>query len=177
MNYTDFKIKVTKIREKKGPSKITNSNGVKEAWRWLRKNKWLNLGQPITELELGTIIKAINQTLQDQLLEGKDVRLPNKMGRLEVRKFHDKLQYENGKIITNLPIDWERTLHLWWEDEESHKAKTLVRYEACERFLIYLNKTYAHFTNKEFYKFTPTRSFKKRFRNKIVNKQLDAFLL
>ena len=176
MNYIDFKVKVVNATDKKGHFTVTNSNGTKEAWRWIKKNKWLTIGQPITELELGTIVKAINLTLQDYLLEGKDVRLPNRMGRIEVRKFNDKVEYDNEKLITNLPVDWDRTVRLWWEDKEAYKNKTLVRYEARERFFIYFNKKYSHFINKEFYKFTPTRSFKIRFKDKILNGQIDAFL-
>ena len=32
----------------------------------------------------------------------------------------------DGKLKTNLPIDWNKTLELWYEDEESYKNKTLI---------------------------------------------------
>lgn len=176
MEYSDFRKKVLKAEEKHH-FKVTNSNGTKEAWRWIKKNKWLDIGQPITEREFGLIVKAINLSLQDKLLEGKDVVLPNRMGRLEIRKFRAKVDYKDGKVITTLPIDWKSTLKLWSEDEECHKLKTLIRYENSEIFEIYYNKEYANYNNKSFYKFIPTRTFKKRLKQKILNGGFDALLL
>lgn len=177
MELSEFRKKVLKAEEKKHHFKVTNSNGMKEAWRWIKKNKWLNIGQPITELELGTIVKSINLTLQDQLLDGKDVLFPNRMGRLEIRKFIAKKEIRDGKVITNLPVDWKRTIELWWEDEDCHELKTLVRYEASERFAFYYNKKYAHYTNQSFYRFIPTRHLRKRLKQQIMNGSFDALLL
>lgn len=42
------------------------------------------------------------------------------MGRLEIRKYDASISYRNNKLVTNLPIDWDRTLKLWAEDEESY---------------------------------------------------------
>lgn len=177
MELGEFRKKVIKAEEEKRHFKITNSNGTKEAWRWIKKNKWLNIGQPITELELGTIVKAINLTLQDQLLNGKDIIFPNKMGRLEIRKFKAKVEYKDNKLVTNLPVDWKRTIELWWEDKESRELKTLVRYEANDRFAIYFNKEFANFINKSFYKFIPVRTLKRKLKDKIINGGFDALLL
>ena len=176
MNYNDFRKTVVKA-EGKHNFRVTNSNGTKEAWRWIKKNKWLNIGQPITERELGLIVKAINSTLQDQILQGKDANLPCRMGRLEIRKFESNVKLIDGKLVTNLPVNWEKTLHLWHEDEEAYKKRLLVRYEGRERFTIYYNKAPALYTNKTFYQFIPTRRFKKRLKHKILNEGLDALLL
>lgn len=177
MELSEFRKKVLRAEEKKHHFNITNSNGTKEAWRWIKKNKWLDIGCPITELQFGKIIKAINLTLQDKLLEGKDVSFPNRMGRLEIRKFKAKIEYIDNKVVTTLPVNWKETLKLWWEDEEAHKNKTLVRHEGSDRFAIYFNREYANFANKSFYKFMPTRSFRKKLRDKIVNEGFDALLL
>lgn len=171
-----FREKLLKV-EGRHNFKVKDSYGTKEAWRWIKKNRWLDIGQPITEREFGLIIKAINKTLQDLLLEGKDVVLPNRMGRLEIRKYEAKMELKDNKIVTSLPVDWKRTIDLWEEDEESYKAKTLIRYEGLERFTIYYNKEKAKYTNKGFYKFLPTRVFKKRLREKINNGGFDALLL
>lgn len=176
MDYTQFRINVLNAN-KKHKFKVTNSYGTKAAWRWIKKNKWLNIGQPITELQLGTIIKTINQTLQDQLIKGKDVLLPCRMGRLEIRRYEAKLECKDGKISTTLPIDWKRTLNLWWEDEEAYLTKKLIRHEDRKIFTIYFNKKAANFVNKSFYEFLPTRAFKKRLKEAINNNRLDALLL
>ena len=177
MELYEFRKRIVRAEEKKHHFKVTNSNGTKEAWRWIKKNKWLDLGQPITELQLGKIIKAINNTLQDQLLDGKDVTFPNRMGRLEIRKFQAKIEYTDNKVITNLPVDWKRTIELWWEDVESFDTKALVRYETLTRFAIYYNKSLANFENKSFYRFVPIRPLKKRLKDKIIHEGFDALLL
>ena len=177
MELEEFRKRILKANQKKVKFKVTGSHGTKEAWRWIKKNKWLNIGQPVTEAEFGKIIKAINNTLQDQLIDGRDINLPNRMGRLEIRKYNAKIEYKNNKVVTTLPIDWKRTIELWQEDEESHKAKTLVRFEGIERFSIYYNKGKANYNNKGFYKFVPTRALKRKLRNRIINGGYDALLL
>lgn len=177
MELEEFRKRILKVDKKKGKFKVTGSHGTKEAWRWIKKNKWLNIGQPITEAEFGKIIKAINNTLQDQLINGRDINLPNRMGRLEVRKYNAKIEYKDNKVVTTLPIDWKRTIELWQEDEECHKAKTLVRFEGIERFSIYYNKGKANYNNKSFYRFIPTRPLKKKLKDKISNGGYDALLL
>ena len=47
-NYVNFRLETLKVR---GPRKhkITNSYGVYDAYKWLRKNKWELVGQHLTE--------------------------------------------------------------------------------------------------------------------------------
>ena len=176
MNYNEFRATTLKLKGKKN-FKITNSYGTKEAWRWLKKNKWLNIGQPITEHDFGVIIKSINLFLQDQLLQGHDIDLPMNMGRIELRKFKTHIKVGQEGIKTNMVVDWKKTLELWNEDIEAKNSKTLVRIEAKEIFKFYYNRKRAKYTNKTFYEFTPTRSLKKRLSDKIKNNEIDAFLI
>ncbi len=176
MSYNGFKNDVLKVVGSH-KFKVTNSNGTKEAWRWIKKNKWLDIGQPITEREFGQIVKAINSSFQDQLLQGKDITLPHRMGRIEIRKFNTTIRFENSKLITNLPINWKSTLKLWYEDEEAYRKKSLIRHESKEIFTIYYNKNLALFKNKTFYKFIPTRAFKIKLKQKVLNRDIDALLL
>ena len=175
MDYNDFRKTVLKTEEKHHFT-ATNSNGTREAWRWIKKNKWLGM-QPISERDFGKIIKAINQSLQDQLLQGRDVILPHKMGKLEIRKYKTSVQYKEGKLVTNLPVNWGATLKLWYEDKEAHDNKTLIRFEIKEKFTIYYNKTTVAFNNKSFYQFIPTRTFKQNLKQRIEKGDFDAPLL
>lgn len=157
--------------------KVTNSYGTKQAWRWLKKNKWLDLGQSITEREFGLIIKAMNKLLVDRLLEGHDIVLPCKMGKIELRKFKAKVEYKDGKVTTNLPVNWKRTLQLWYEDPEAHANKLVVRQETKKIFRIIYNKHSANYNNKSFYQFTANRGTKKALSEKILDNKIDAFLI
>lgn len=177
MDYNEFRKRLLKVEGEKHHFEVTNSYGTKEAWRWLKKNKWLDLDEPVTERQFGLIIKAINNTLRDQLLNGKDIDLPHKMGRIEIRKFKAKMDIKEGKLVTNLPPDWKRTIDLWCEDPESYEAKTLVRYEDINRFMVYYDKNRATYNNKSFYRFIPVRPLKKELKERIINGSIDAFLL
>ena len=173
----DREIRKRVLKMNKRKFKVTNSNGIKEAWRWIKKNKWLNIGCPISEKDFGIIVKAINLSLQDQLLDGKDILFLNRMGRVEVRRYKAKVELKDGRVVTNLPIDWKKTKELWAEDKEAEQNKTLIRYENPNVFSIYYNKSYANYANKGFYQFTPTRTLKKRLGDKILTGRFDALLL
>lgn len=176
IEYNKFRANIIKLREKKH-FKVTHSNGTKQAWRWLKKNKWLNLGQPITEREFGLIVKSINKFLAEQLLSGHDIILPCRMGRIEIRKYKARIKCENGKIITNLPINWKRTLQLWHDDDEAYNNKIIVRQEAKEIFRIIYNRQSANYNNKSFYQFSATRDVRKTLSKKIKDNKIDAFLM
>ena len=176
MDYQEFRLRVTRGNGTR-THKATNSYGTKQAWRWLRKNKWLDLGQPITERQFGLIIKAIHKALKDQLLSCQDIDFPNRMGKIELRKFATKVEFKDGKLVTNLPVDFDKTIRLWYEDEEAHKNKTVVRFEAREGFKIRYDKSMANYNNKIFYEFLPNKELKRELSIKIKNGEIDAFLL
>jgi len=62
------------------------------------------------------------------------------MGSLEIRKKPSRISIVDGKLVTNLPIDWDATLRLWYEDKESFDNKTFVRVENEEIYKVYYNK-------------------------------------
>ena len=43
--------------------KITNSLGVYDAYKYIRKNKWLDIGRPLKEKEFYRIIREVNKLL------------------------------------------------------------------------------------------------------------------
>lgn len=172
----NFRRKILKLNEPR-VHKIRNSNGVYQAYKWIRKNKWLDIGRPLTEHEFYSIIRQVNNLLVESILSGKDIVLPHRLGTIELRKYETKIIIQNGKVITNLPIDWDRTLKLWTEDEEAYKKRTLVKMEEKEIFKVFYNKRTANFENKSFMQFEVNRDLKKRLKQKIKNKAIDAFKL
>lgn len=176
MSYNTFRQKIIKARTKKR-FKVRNSYGTKQGWRWLKKNKWLDLENPVTEKEFGAIIREVNIELVNTLLEGHDIILPCRMGRIELRKYFPKIEYKDGKVVTNLPVNWQQTLKYWHESPEAHKNKTLIRQEVKEVFRIIYVKRSANYNNKSFYQFIPHRDVKVELSRRIKEHKIDAFLL
>lgn len=170
----DFRKKVLKL-DKPRQHKVNNSLGVYDAYKWIRKNKWLDIGRPITEHEFYTIIRQVNNLLAENFLKGRDIVLPHKLGTIELRKYETKMSFNNGKLHTNLPIDWDRTLKLWAEDEEAYKEKMLVKVEEKEIFKVFYNKGKANYNNKSFYEFEVNRDLKRRLKQRIKDGLIDAF--
>lgn len=175
-NVEQFKNSIKKNTETR-VHKINNSLGVYDIYKYIRKNKWFDIGRPVTEHEFYSIIRTINLKLVEYFLQGYDIVFPHKMGKLELRKYDAKFKFDNGKLKTNLPIDWNKTMELWYEDEESYKKKTLVKMEEKEIFKVFYNRSSAEYINKSFYQLRPNRELKIAIKNKIKNKQLDAYLL
>lgn len=172
----DFRKKVLKLNESR-THKVRNSNGVYNAYKWVRKNKWLNIGRPVTEHEFYTIVRQVNNLLAENILSGEDIVLPHRLGTIELRKYDTRISICNGKVVTNLPIDWDRTLKLWSEDEEAYKDRTLIKMEEKEVFKVFYNKRTANYENKSFMQFEINRDLKRRLKQRIKNKLVDGFLL
>lgn len=172
----DFRRSILKVD---GPRKhkVNNSNGVYQAYKYIRKNKWFNIGRPLTEHEFYTIVRQVNNYLADELLHGHDITLPHRLGRIELRKYDARITINDGVLKTNLPVDWDRTLKLWSEDEEAYKERTLVKMEEKEIFKVFYNRRNANYENKSFYEFEVNRDLKRRLKQKIKSGAIDAFKL
>jgi hypothetical protein len=172
----NFRRGVLKVNQPR-KHEVTGSLGVYDAYKYIRKNKWADIGCSLTEHEFYTIIRQINNLLAEGFLHGQDIELPHRLGRLELRKYEKRISFSDGKLHTNLPIDWDKTLKLWAEDKESYKEKLLVRVEENEIFKVFYNKGKANFNNKSFYEFEVNRDLKRRLKQRIKEGLLDAFSL
>ena len=172
----DFRRKILKV-DKPRTHKVRNSLGTYDAYKWIRRNKWLDIGRTLTEHEFYSIIRKVNDYLANSLINGEDITFPNRMGTLELRKYRPTLSIKDNKLKSTLPIDWDRTLKLWAEDEESYKKRTLVKAEEKEIFKLFYNKKNANYMNKSFYSFDLNRDVKKKLKQKIKDKAIDAFKL
>ena len=170
----EFRKQVLKVS---GPRvhKVNNSYGVYDSYKYIRKNKWFDIGQSLTEHQFYSIIRKVNNLLAEALIHGHDIHLPCKMGTIEVRKYDARISFENGKVKTNLPIDWDRTLKLWSEDEEAYKERTLIKMEEKEIFKVYYNRIKANYNNKSLYEFIVNRDLKRRLKQIIKSGNFDAF--
>lgn len=174
MSLEDYKKKVKKVSENR-VHKVTGSLGVYDAYKHYRKIKPKDKKYILTESQYFSIIRQINNILSDNLSEGKEIFLPKRMGSIELRKYNTTISIDEfGNLKTNLPIDWNGTLELWYNDEESKRNKTLLRQENKEVFRIYYNKSKANYNNKSFYEFRCNKDLKQRLKQNIRYGTIDA---
>lgn len=157
MDFKEFLLAIRGTR-KSIPNKVRNSWGAYDAYKWMRKHGWYNIGRPVTEHEFYSILRETNDMLAKEVTLGNTVTLPNSMGKIEVKKGFVGVFMKNGKLINTYPIDWSRTLRLWYEDEEALENKILVRFDdKDEGYYVKYNKHMANYINQCFYAFTPNR--------------------
>jgi hypothetical protein len=179
MEYNTLEEFKAHIRKLDGPRthKIRNSYGVYDYYKFYRKNKPEGHSYVLTESQYFSIIRKINTLLGKRLLEGKDIEFPYRLGRIELRKKKITFRMEDGKIKNNLPINWNATLELWFEDKESFEKKTLVQATAKTAFKIIYNKSKAVFNNKAFYEFSLNRELARTLVMEAKNNRLDGFMI
>ena len=101
-SYKDFKSAIQGLQNTR-THKVTNSLGSYDAYKYIRKNKWFNIGRPLTEHEFYQIIRRINNYLAEELINGNDVIFPNRMGKLELRKRNSlPIIDKNGKLVVTM---------------------------------------------------------------------------
>ena len=171
----NFRREVLKVNKSR-VHKVKNSLGVYDAYKWLRKNKWLDM-EPISEHDFYAIIRAVNKALAKSFLHLGSIKLPLRMGEIILRKYHPSITSQDGEIKTNLPVDWDSTLQLWSEDKESYKKRTLIRLEEKEVFKVLYDKSKALYNNKSFYTLELNRNIKLSLKKQLKNGLLDAFML
>ena len=166
MDYAEFRRKVLKLGEKRN-HKVKNSYGVYDAFKYYRKIRPKDTKYVLTESQYFSIIRNVNNLLIENLLHNNDIKFPLRMGVLEVRKRQTNIKIVDGKLVDNLPIDWDSTLKLWYEDEESYKNKILIRTEASEIFKIYYNRESATYNNNCYYEFLFNKDLKVKLKQRI----------
>ena len=131
--------------------RATNSYGIKQFYRWLVKNKWFDIGKELTEREVGQLMREVKSLVGQYVLDGNVFELPSNMGSIEVRTYKSRIKFKNGRIDTALPINWDSTYKLWFEDKQARDRKTLVRYDNLNRCTIYHKRV--NFPNSSYFKF------------------------
>lgn len=176
MEEQEFLNKVRKVKESRN-HKVKNSYGIYDGYKFYRKNKPKDPKYVLTESQYFAITRKVNKFLAEALSKGEDVILPFRLGRIEVRKYESRITWDGKKVKSNLPIDWDRTLKLWYEDEEAYKNKTLIKVEEKEIYKVYYNRNIAEYKNKSFYQFNINKDLKRRLKQNIKEGSLDAFMI
>lgn len=159
-DYEDFLNTLQKRGSK--PHHISHCFGSRDAWKWLRKNKWKELGgKPCDQSLYSNIVSYINQILAEKLLEGHEIVFPYRMGSLRLLSTDAKITIENGVVKTNCFTDWKKTLQYWYEDEGARKAHKTIKWVQKRLVFIKYDRKNATHRNRRFYSFRPNRSLVK----------------
>lgn len=175
MKYEEFAKEIKGVTTKKRVHKITGSYGVYDYYKYYRKTKPKDPSYRVTEKEFYSIIRTINKKLGERLTKGFEINLPKRMGIVELRKYTINPKIDsNGKVVFNAPIDWDKTIKLWYEDPNEYKNKTLIKIKNKEYFKVCYNKSNANYENKTYYSFRLNRELRKQLYKEEQN-GLDAF--
>lgn len=172
-NYEEFIARIQKRGSK--PYKLSHCLGSRDAFHWVRKNKWKSLGgTPCDKLLYSRIVSEVNRQILDLVLDGHEVQLPYRMGSLQLACAKARVTIEDGEIKTNYRTDWKRTLRFLYEDEEARNAHKRIKRVQPLIYNVRYYKRGANFTNKRFYLFRPNRSVLKTLGAAVEERRLDA---
>jgi len=161
--------------------KIKAHFGMKDYYRYYKKNS----EAPVEYNKYSEIISKYNKSIIELMLNnGLEYRIPILHFLLTIRKDQRKPQIKNGKLYNNRPLDFKRTRELWAVDEEARKNKVLLRHNNNHTggfvFRIYFKKHESSNKNKKYFKFNPSRDFKRGLAQRINDDskpQFDCYLL
>ena len=161
MEYKEFLNKLKKVGSK--PHKLTHCRGSRDAWKWVRKNKWKAVGgKPFDELLYSKIVNEVNKALIEFLLDGHEIEFPHQMGSLRLSTLPTVVYYKDGELKTNYRNDWDKTLRLWYVDEEARNTHKPIKNVQKRIYFIRYYKAHANYHNKRFYSFRVNRALGKR---------------
>ena len=173
MDYKEFRAKLIKTDVPRKP-KVRNSWGVYDAYKHIRKNGWYDIGRSLKEHEFYSIVRGVNDLLAKEIVKGNTIKFPHGMGELELRKYKPEVKIVDGKLKIGYPINWDKTIKLWYGDEEARINKTLLRHEPKYIYHIKYNKYHALYENQVFYKFEVNRFIKRALVENINNGKTDT---
>lgn len=176
MEYQEFLHKLQKRGSK--AHHIGHCLGTRDAFRWVRKNKWKLLGGQTCDMYLySKIINSVNLQLIDSLFEGHTVIFPHQMGSLLLVSTEGGVAMEGDEVKTNYKTDWKKTLQYWYEDEEARNSHKTVKCVQNRLYYIHYCKCGARYGNRGFYRFRPNRSLLKKLGKVLAERQVNTEIL
>lgn len=177
MTFEEFRAEIQRQKEPRR-SKIKNSVGVRQAYLFLQKRKWEDVGQHITEKQFQQIVRKVNEELGRLFIEKKILTLPHQMGTLEVRTAKNQARYtKDGRLTLPKIVNWDATLKLWNDDAEAFKDKILIRDMHPQKIRIIYDRTTANYNNKNYFDFIVNRGIVRTLSSMMRDGTLETFLI
>ena len=176
MTYQGFLNRLQKRGSK--PHTISHCLGVRDAWKWVRRNRWKRLeGNTCSQALYSCIINMVNQLLMEQLIEGHRIDIPQGMGSLYLASIPARIALDGGELKTNYRTDWPRTLKLWYEDDEARESHRTVKRIQKDIVFIRYDKRTAKYTNRRFYLFRANRSLVRKVGRALEERKINVMEL
>lgn len=124
------------------------------------------------------LVRALNEELVEDLLAGRLIKLPHRMGSLSIRRKDRKVKIgDDGKPYVNTPIDWGATVRLWSEDEDARARKVLLRHESRHVYAVLWTKDNISYlrTNRIF--FRVARPVKLKIKERLKDDDIDCIAM
>lgn len=175
MTLKEYKSNIKKVKCKRN-SKIKNSYGILDGFIYYRENKKAQNKPFLKKKEYFKITRMVNNLLREKFSNGEiDIVLPAHLGNIELRKYPVIKRIVDGKLVTNSRIDWNKTLELWYEDQEAFDNRTLIRTTSNVKFKIHYNKDKAQYIGKSYFDFSANRELKNMLKKNIRDNKIDAY--
>lgn len=124
------------------------------------------------------LVRAINEEMVEDMLAGKLIRLPHRMGSLSVRRKDRKVKMgEDGKPYVNTPIDWGATVRLWAEDDDARARKTLLRHESRHVYAVLWTKDNISYLSENRITFRVARPVKLKIKERLKDDDIDCLAM
>lgn len=167
------------IEKQKRPHRTKIDYGVNDYYRNFKKE---NKGTEISRGVFGKVISEYNSFLRNGIsTKGRDIILPKKMGRIELRKSKREVEIDaEGNIVNKLPVNWGETRKLWAENEQAKEKKIKIRFTNDHTdsytFRVTFIRSKANFKNKSIYSIRFNRQLKRDLAKSIFDGKIDAFV-
>lgn len=150
----------------------------RDSYKWYRK-KSPDPKQAVPVKIYCKIANDFNKFIMANVLIGKEVRLPAKMGTIGIKGKKQNYHTLQGEKVYGLLVDWKTTNDLWLKCAVCKEKKQLV-YHLNEhtdgvRYKYFWSFSRVMLTNKTFYQLKFTRT-NKRFIPKLVNSGKEYYV-
>ena len=176
MDYQEFLGKLQKRGS--NPHHVSHCLGSRDAWKWVRRNKWKALdGRTCEKCLYSRVVSEVNKILAEKILEGHEVVLPHGMGSFLTASLPSRIIPSEDGFDTNYRTDWLKTLRFWYEDEEARNThKTIKRISPRIYFIRYMKRR-ANYRNRIFYTFRANRGIAKTLGKALERGKVQAMSL
>lgn len=157
----EFKNKIKRVKEHRH-YKIKGTFDIQKCFTYYRQHRPKSKEFVITESQFYKIINAVHEEFIKIMLTGTDVILPHSMGVLRISKKFPGVSYQDGELKNTYPINWNKTIELWYSDVEAYKNKTLVYETLKVKYKPTYMKKDATYKNRYYFTIRFTRDLIKR---------------